>query len=158
MPMPMPMKANSLPDGLQHVPADAVGFVHVRVGDLLASPVGKDLLKDIVGKDGAGLKKVESEVGMELASIETVTVVMLPVPTGRDLMQGRPDPVRWFSTQKAPPRNDFIRKEAVKDAFKGKSDKDNFKEVPFKAKEDEFKDERKERPKKVSDERLGMGP
>ena len=62
-----PAAKQSLPDGLKHVPADALGFIHIRVGDFLKSDVGVALLEEL-RKDreaSKGLKKIEQILRVE---------------------------------------------------------------------------------------------
>jgi hypothetical protein len=73
---------NKLPDGLRHVPADAMGFVHIRVGDFLQTAVGKSMLAEL-RKDreaAKGLKKVEEMWGLDVTEVESVTLILLPLP------------------------------------------------------------------------------
>jgi hypothetical protein len=71
-----------LPEPLRHVPPDAMGFVHLRVGEFLKSDLGKNLLQELkLDKEAAkGLKKMEQELGIDIADIDTVTVLMLNTP------------------------------------------------------------------------------
>ncbi len=74
--------AQQLPDGLRHVPPDAIGFVHIRVGDFLKSPIGVNVL-DMIKKDreaSKGIKEIEAAIGITPADVDTVTLVMLPLP------------------------------------------------------------------------------
>ena len=73
-----------LPEGLRHVPADALGFVHIRAGDFLKSEIGKQLVQEILKDKEAskGLQKIERELGMSLMEVESVTVLMLGMPSG----------------------------------------------------------------------------
>lgn len=86
-------KQQSLPDGLRHVPPDAMGFIHFRAGDFLKTEVGKSLLAEL-RKDreaSKGLKKIEQTVGVEAADIDTVTLIMLaPGPRSPFDGPGRP--------------------------------------------------------------------
>jgi hypothetical protein len=71
-----------LPDGLRHVPPDATGFIHFRLGAFLKSEFGKQLLQEVAldKEAGRGLKKIEQEIGIPLADIDSITVLMLNVP------------------------------------------------------------------------------
>jgi len=83
---PEPKQA-SLPDGLRHVPADALGFLHVRAADFLKSELGSQLLKEVQQDSEAkkGLANIEREIelhlGMKLADLDTVTFLVLGPPT-----------------------------------------------------------------------------
>jgi hypothetical protein len=71
-----------LPEGLKHVPPDAIGFVHVRVGDLLKNDLGKTLLQEI-RKDreaSKGLKQIEGTLGITADDLESVTLLLLAAP------------------------------------------------------------------------------
>jgi hypothetical protein len=79
-----------LPDGLRHVPPDAMGFVYIRAGEFFKGPVGATLLEE-VRKDreaAKGLKKLEQMLGINAADLESVTVLMLPPAKGQ--MNQRP--------------------------------------------------------------------
>ena len=78
---PQPAELN-LPEGLKHVPLDAMGFVHIRVGDFIKSDLGKTLLQDL-RKDreaSKGLKEIEKTLGIEATDLESVTLLMLVPP------------------------------------------------------------------------------
>jgi hypothetical protein len=81
---PDPVKPPNPPlaEGLRHVPPDALGFVHFRAGDFLKSPHGTSLLAALkLDLEAArGLQKLEQRLGMELADIESVTLILLPPP------------------------------------------------------------------------------
>ena len=64
--------ANSSP--LDRVPADAATLVHVRVGDILKSPLAKDAL-EALGKDAAAWAgDFRAEFGFDLADLDAVTL------------------------------------------------------------------------------------
>src|ERR1051325_6169351 len=88
-------QAPTLPDGLKHVPPDALGFIHFRAGDFLKSAIGKQLLSDLRQSRDAnlGLQKIEEELGLPLADIDTVTVLMLSMPNVQQ-MRGSDGPGR----------------------------------------------------------------
>ncbi|MBI1830722.1 MAG: hypothetical protein HYR84_04640 [Planctomycetes bacterium] len=73
---------SKLPEGLRHVPADALGFVHVRTGDFAKSLIGQSLLQQIRADREAskGLKKFEQTLGIDATEIESVTALILPLP------------------------------------------------------------------------------
>src|SRR5438094_6804509 len=68
-----------LPDGLRHVPLDAMGFVHIRAGDFLKTATGKALLQELRQDREAkkGLKKIEQTLGIDAADLESVTLLVL---------------------------------------------------------------------------------
>lgn len=78
-----PSPSAALPDGLRHVPAGAMAFVHFRVGDFLKSENGAALLAalrlDLVG--GTVLQKLEKTLGVEIAQLDSLTLVMLAPST-----------------------------------------------------------------------------
>ncbi|MBM3996078.1 MAG: DUF1559 domain-containing protein [Planctomycetes bacterium] len=73
---------SKLPDGLRHVPPDALGFVHVRVGDFLKSPTGKALLQAVQADRAAakGLNEVERVLWVKATEVDTVTLLVLALP------------------------------------------------------------------------------
>ena len=90
-------KATPLPEGLNHVPVDAMGFVHVRVGDFLKSGVGQGLLKELLQDREAskGLKHVEKLLGVAAGDIESVTVLMLTPTMGSQMNRWDMQPRRY---------------------------------------------------------------
>ena len=76
-------KQPPLPEGLRHVPPDAMGFVHFRAGDFLKSAIGKTLLQELRKDPEAakGLKKMEQTLGIEAADVESVTLLVLTPPS-----------------------------------------------------------------------------
>ncbi len=119
----------TLPDGLRHVPLDAMGFVHFRVGDFLKSDLGKQLLTEL-RKDreaSKGLKKIEQTLGIEAADLDSVTLLMLPMsphspfdgPGGSPFLD-RKRPI--YRDRDKPFRIEF-EKDMIKDGAKDK-DKD----------------------------------
>lgn len=76
---------SKLPDGLRHVPPDALAFVHIRTGDFLKTPTGKALLQELQSNPGAtkGLKEVEAMLGVKLTEVDTVTMLLLAPPGDR---------------------------------------------------------------------------
>src|SRR5262245_1842133 len=72
----------ALPEGLRHVPPDAMAFLYVRVGDFLQSDAGK-MLKEQVLKDkraAEAIKQAEKVVGVTCADLESVTLIVLEPP------------------------------------------------------------------------------
>jgi hypothetical protein len=130
-------KKSSLPDGLRHVPPDALGFVHVRVGDFLKSELGSQLLKEIQQDKDAqkGMQNLEREIerllGVHVADVNSVTLVMLSAPTNAQIQASQ---MRMFNVphnhmqdrrfMDKMPAKDFPFKDAVpkdfekKDAFR----------------------------------------
>ncbi|MCI0380819.1 MAG: DUF1559 domain-containing protein [Gemmataceae bacterium] len=74
--------AEKLPEGLRHVPADALAFLHIRVGDFLKSDLGKQLLMQIQEDKEAAktLADAEKKFGLAVTDIESVTLVFLQPP------------------------------------------------------------------------------
>lgn len=70
-------QAQQLPEGLQHVPRDAMAFVHVRLDELLAAPLSKQIRQNIRGNEIIQL--VQDKLGIKDADIESVTMVVLPM-------------------------------------------------------------------------------
>jgi hypothetical protein len=82
-PEPKQPPAPLLPDGLRHVPADAMGFVHFRAADFLKSAVGKALLQELQADREAatGLKKIEQTLGVDATNLQSVTLLILMPPS-----------------------------------------------------------------------------
>ncbi|MBI1830724.1 MAG: DUF1559 domain-containing protein [Planctomycetes bacterium] len=97
-----------LPEGLRHVPPDALGFVHIRVGDFFKSPTGKSLLQEIkADRDVAkGLNEIEQAFGASIADVESVTILMLK-PERRFLMD------QWDGPRFGPKGRDWDMKKPV---------------------------------------------
>src|SRR5437763_1900966 len=66
----------ALPADLAVVPRDAAGFAHVRVGELLATPIGQELLKTFIKENAEGLKSAEKEAGFAFDTVESITVIL----------------------------------------------------------------------------------
>ncbi len=150
--------AQPLPDGLRHVPPDAMGFVHVRVGDFLKLPVGSNVL-EMISKDrdaAKGLKELQMMIGMTPADIETVTLVMLPLPKGIFNQRGNnpwldgPTPRRYYEKREMRPFND-MKPAFPPEKFEGKIEifKEKLPEPKFEPKKVEEK--------KSSNDRLADG-
>jgi hypothetical protein len=71
-----------LPDGLRHVPMDAVAFVHVRIADSLNGAPSQALLKRLRpdGEQGKLVAQIETRLGVRLADLESVTVFAMDLP------------------------------------------------------------------------------
>jgi hypothetical protein len=82
-PEPKQPASPPLPEGLRHVPPDAMGFVHFRAGDFLKSAIGKTLLQELRKDPEAakGFKKIEQTLGIEAADLESVTLLVLTPPS-----------------------------------------------------------------------------
>ena len=125
-------RAQQLPDGLRHVPPDAIGFVHIRVGDLLNSPFGANLL-DMIKKDreaAKGLKEIEKTIGITPSDIDTVTLVMLPLPKrmpGQESfdpwMDGMPRPKRYYEKRTKPAFDGDMKTDIFPPKFEEKFEK-----------------------------------
>lgn len=140
-----------LPDALRFVPPDALGFVHVRVGDFLHGELGQDLLKQL-GKDrevAKGLKAIEDLLGVEIAGLESVTVIM-PAPLQLPGAAGFGGPKRGFGFEKKiefdPKREPRFKDEPPFKDEKGlPKEKDFFKdEAKPRSKEKDFGDKKEE--------------
>jgi hypothetical protein len=69
----------ALPEGLRHVPADAMGFVHFRLGEFLKSEAGQALREQLLREEHAGkiIKEIEGRIGVSLSEIDSVTLVVM---------------------------------------------------------------------------------
>jgi uncharacterized membrane protein len=87
-----PAAKQALPEGLKHVPVDAMAFVHIRAGDFLKSEIGKTLLTELQQDREAskGLKEIEKTLGVTAADLESLTILML-APAKNSLNQQ----MRW---------------------------------------------------------------
>src|SRR5262245_30714092 len=76
----------NLPDGLRHVPLDALGFVHIRVGDFRKTEAGKLLMEELLkDRDAAkGFEQIKKEMGIDLTEVESVTFLVLTPPLDLD--------------------------------------------------------------------------
>src|ERR1700722_1967826 len=68
----------ALTSDLAAVPADAIGFVHVRVSDLWQSPLMKDFRDTIVQAGPKALQAFDERMVPQPSTVERITVVMLP--------------------------------------------------------------------------------
>ena len=117
---------SKLPDGVKHVPLDAMGFVHIRAGDFLKSDLGKNLLKELLKDREAskGLKEAEQMIGIEAADLESVTLLMLAPP---NRMQINPWERQGFGpgfNGRKPVYKEKMRIEMKKEGFKFEDKKD----------------------------------
>ena len=108
-----PAAEPALPPDLALVPADAAGFVHVRVADLARSEHFRDL-RQLLSKAGEdALKAFNSRFVPAPASIDRVTVFVLP-PAGE-----RPEPdVIGIVATSAPFQKDRLLKTMIMDQAK----------------------------------------
>lgn len=79
---PASIRGQELPEGLRHVPRDAMAFVHVRIGDFLLTKLGKQLRQQ-AGRSEI-VRELEEKLGIRDTDIESVTVLVLP-PVARDV-------------------------------------------------------------------------
>jgi hypothetical protein len=88
---------SNLPDGLRHVPPDAIGFLHVRAGEFLRNDLGKQLMKELQQDREASraLQKLENDLGTQVADIDSVTLILLSPPN-------RPQVMPWELRHKRP--------------------------------------------------------
>ena len=121
-----------LPEGLRHVPLDALGFIHLRAGDFLKGDIGQQLMLEL-RKDreaSKGLKEIEKTLGLEVADIDTVTLLMLNVPNQFPMRPWDMPPRRTPMN----PRFDFdMPKKAIEfklDLKKSEEKKDDGKDSP----------------------------
>jgi hypothetical protein len=85
-----------LPEGLNHVPADATAFAYLRIADSLNGPASQALLKQLRpdGEQGKLVAQIEKRLGVRLADVESITVFHLEPPptalTARAKAMGQP--------------------------------------------------------------------
>ena len=124
----------ALPEGLKHVPVDAMGFVHIRAGDFLKGEMGKALLTELQKDREAskGLKELEKMLGVTAGDLESVTILML-TPPKNSLNQ----PKYWDGVPYTIPRGGMDKPLMLPPPFKV---------PPPPAKEDKKADDEKESP------------
>lgn len=130
--------AAKLPDGLRHVPPDAMGFIHLRTGDFLKSELGQQLIRELQQDKEAkkGLQQIEKEIGITLADMDTITLLMLQPPTYRELEMMERGGGRWMPhrkpgySEKAMPPFPVPEKEAPKEDKKAPDVKEGATESP----------------------------
>jgi hypothetical protein len=100
----------NLPEGLRHVPPDAVAFLHIRVGDSLQGPQSQALLKQLRpdGDHGKFVEQVEKRLGVRLADVDSITLFVLdlsatPFALPQGPAKGASQPAKGFGTKKAAP-------------------------------------------------------
>jgi hypothetical protein len=133
-------KGVPLPEGLRQVPPDGMGFVYVRVDKFFESKLGQALKKDLLraAETKEAIKKLESELGLAIKNLESVTLVSLePMVSGRRVPPG----------EALNKMADELRK------FDDKGGKPIFE--PKKFIEDELKREKTEKPKLEPEEKKG---
>jgi hypothetical protein len=121
-----------VPDALRHVPVDAVGFVHVRVGDLLRGDLGKQLYQELQRDREAakGLKGIEKSLGLQIGDIDSVTILLVNAQGGPPMMRPWDIPGRRPFIEK---KFDLDMKKAID--FKFEKDVEEKKPEPPPAKE-----------------------
>ncbi len=103
-----------LPAQLQMITPETEAFVHIRVAELLASPIGKSLHEQVLKQAPNMHEEIERSLGMKPAELESVTVLVLGIPRRlQEIEQGftRPGPPKPAPTAPAPR---FPEKEDVK--------------------------------------------
>ena len=104
-------KAVPLPEGLRHVPPDAMGFLYCRTGKFLESKMGQGLQKDLLRNEETkdAIKKLEHQLGLRIKDLESVTLVALEPalegPRGfrqMDMKMERKMPVEEFEKKPFP--------------------------------------------------------
>jgi hypothetical protein len=106
-----PKEAVSLPEGLRHVPPDCMGFIYFRTGKFLESKMGHALRQDLLGNEETKdvVKKLETQLGMRIQDLESVTLVALdpifegPRPFRQPEMKMPFDPFEKKAPDKGPP-------------------------------------------------------
>jgi hypothetical protein len=78
-----PAKAGDLPADLALVPADAVGFVHVRLADLWKNDLFREVRKTWLAAGDETLKALDEQFVPAPSSLDRVTVFVLPDPGGK---------------------------------------------------------------------------
>jgi hypothetical protein len=80
---PKEKKGSVVPGALAHMPADSVGFVHVRVPDFLKTEMGRAILRRLQkgGKSqDIGEIIMGTKLGLTAADLETLTIFIPPIP------------------------------------------------------------------------------
>jgi hypothetical protein len=121
-----PAGGATLPEGLRHVPPDAMGFVHLRAGDFLNSALGKALLQEL-GQDreaSKGLKQVEQTLGIEATDLESVTLLFLTPPRGPQMYPWNGGMPRYGPKGPKDRFREFDMKKAIIDQIKIEQEKE----------------------------------
>ncbi len=103
-----------LPAQFQMVTPETEAFVHVRLAELLASPMGRSLHDQVLKQAPNMHEEIERSLGMKPAELDSVTVLVLGIPWRlHEIEQGfiRPGPIPPAPTAPAPR---FPEKEDVK--------------------------------------------
>src|ERR1043165_2417886 len=107
--------AKPLPEGLNHVPVDAMGFIHIRISDFPKSEVGAALLTEIQREGKKGFNDLEKMFGISVSEIESVTLLIL-APNMRAIMMGPGDWRRYPPLDGMRfPKSDFDRWTLISD-------------------------------------------
>src|ERR1043165_1440086 len=107
--------AKPLPEGLNHVPVDAMGFIHIRISDFPKSEVGAALLTEIQREGKKGFNDLEKMFGISVSEIESVTFLIL-APNMRAIMMGPGDWRRYPPLDGMRfPKSDFDRWTLISD-------------------------------------------
>src|SRR5262245_43661360 len=69
-------KAGELPPELDWVPADAAGFVHVRLGAFWNGPAGPAVRDKLKADDPTAIQRVERAIGVRLDQVDRLTLVI----------------------------------------------------------------------------------
>ena len=78
-----PAQGDALPADLAMVPADAIGFVHVRLADLWKNDVFREVRKTWLAAGDEALKALDEQFVPAPSSLDRVTVFALPDPGGK---------------------------------------------------------------------------
>ena len=76
-------------EGLKFVPQKAMGFVHIRVDDILAGKMGK-LFQNYLQSDNREtehLREIQEMIGIKLTDLESVTIVAFPLLGGMENLE-----------------------------------------------------------------------
>jgi hypothetical protein len=101
-----PARAAELPPDLQAVPADALGFVHVRAADVWKSEALKDLRETVLKAGAEALQGFDKRFVPHPSTIERLTLVVIPRDENLDR---EPAFVAILATNKPVDKDEFLK-------------------------------------------------
>jgi Protein of unknown function (DUF1559) len=111
-------KEKSLPEGLRHVPPDAMAFVHFRAAEFFKSDMGKTLVLRLAAEKSGSLflDAIGKQLGVPLADVESMTLLFMGPP--RFGMFGSKKVDKVPMAEPVPARTPFDKNERPEKDFK----------------------------------------